>query len=198
MLHPSSLHCCALSITKQHQSAPVAGGTSLKSCISQVFQNGSARNRCQLRHRHILFSLCKDCGQTIPSAPSCRQHCPIMKTLLLPRNLLHCIILITPFQLCSQSALSYWSQLLLHPTWQTAKHIPRGPSLCPLHLPAHPSLLTCCCSPPPLHSSVFSIYSPIIFFFFGEAPSSLFNWHPEHPCFIWYLALPPCRATMPG
>lgn len=70
----------ALSITKQHQRAPVAGGTSLKFYISQVFQNGSARNRWQLRHRHSLFSLCKKtqtvaklslqplpAGSTIPS-----------------------------------------------------------------------------------------------------------------------------------
>lgn len=60
-VHPlcTAVGLSALSITKHHQPAPVAGGTSLKICISQVFQNGSARNRWQLRHTHILFSLCK-------------------------------------------------------------------------------------------------------------------------------------------
>lgn len=146
-VHP--LHCWRLKCIEHHQETPTCA-CGRWHIPENLHLPGASKWPCKEQmpaqtQIHLVLPLQEDtdCGQIIPAAPSCRQHCPITKTLLLPRNFLPCSILITPFQLYSQSALSYWSQLLLHSTWQTAKHIPRGPSLHSLHLPAHSSLLIC-------------------------------------------------------
>lgn len=201
VLHPPSLHCCRLECIEHHQVTPTCpcGRWHIPDNLHLPdVSKGSARNRCQLRHRHILFSLCNflhmDCGQTIPSAPSCRQHHPIMKTSAAPWKppALHhpyCPLpILQPefFELLVTALVaSHLADSQTHPQGP----IPLPPSPPCTSLSAHMLLLLSSSS-----SSQLSVCKLLLrFFFFCEAPSSLFNWHLEHPCFIWYLAPPPCR-----
>lgn len=90
-----------------------------------------------------------------------------------------------PFQLCSQSALSYWSQLLLHPTWQRALTHPQGPTPLPpssprTSLPAHPLMLSSS------SSSQLSVCKLLLRFF---------SLKPQAPYLIGTLSIPVSSGT---
>lgn len=168
-IHPlcTAVGLSALSIIKNHQPAPVAGCTSLIIYTSQMVQkalqgtdaSSDTDTSCSpSASRHGLWL-------NYPFSPflqAALSHKENIAAPWKPPALHHPY---HPLPILKPECFELLSQLLLHPSWQIAKHTSRGPSLCPLHLPAHPSLLTCCCSPPPpFHSSVFANYSSVFFF----------------------------------
>lgn len=128
--------------------------------------------------RHILWP-------NYPFTVSCRQHCPTMKTLLPPKNLLPCIILITPFQLCSQSASSYWSQLSCIP-------LGRQPNTSPGAYPSAP--FTSLHIPPCSHAAA------LLLLFTAQCfqttpPFLFFSVKPQAPYLIGTLSIPVSSGT---
>lgn len=159
----------------------------------------AARHRCQLRHRHNLFSLCEK-TQTV--AKPYLQPLPAGSTVPSRKHPCPAASFISPSQLRSQSTLSYRSQLLLQPTWQRALTHPQGPIPLPpssssASLPAH---LLMPSSPSYLQLSICKLLLRFCSLWFcslqSQAPYLI--WHPEHPYFIWHLAPPPRGAVVPG
>lgn len=190
---PPFLHCRRLKRIEdpeRSQPALLAGGASLEIHLSQVFQKllcskgtdassdtdmawSPSVRRCRLWPNHLLSSFLQAAlshhkNTSAPYSPP-----------------FHAASLISPSQLHSQSTLSYWSQLLLQPTWQRALTYPQGPI---------PLLLSSPCASLPAHLlmpssssySQLSVCKGLLRFcsFWPQAPNLI--WHPEHPYIIWH------------